>query len=303
MKAQSMLIREIINSIVLLLLILCAGCGGSTSGTGGVTVEGRVVELNNSPLASAQITILESGESTKSDSEGNFKIVTPFSSAIKFLVEDSNISVQSIIENIPATAETVVVVITVNREDRSASSETKEIREREKDDKAEDDRGDDDSGSDKGKGGSGQSDDVNNSNSGADDNNGNQVDKDGEGKGNGSDGMSGGSSGNSGGDHTNDDTGGGSDSQGSSDDDQSDDGDSDSNEGDEQKQEGKISAISSSSVTVNGSTFVVTPQSKYQDREGKKSSLSSFAVGMLVSVEGKIRNGVLELDKLEAKED
>ena len=287
-----------INSILKKILGICmfgvilmgiSSCGGSTSGTGGVTVEGRLVELNNVPLGSAQITILQSGESTVSDSQGNFKINTPFASVLELLIEDSNFSVQSKVENIPQDAVTVVIVITVNRKDRSATSETKEIRQREREDSSSDDKSNENDNSGKG-GGSSSNDDKGSqgdSDAGSDD----------KGKGDSNSG--------SGGDNKDDSPNDNSTDKGDKDksDDDSGEDNSNSSDGKEYRQEGLISSISSSSITVGGVTFIPTSKSEYRDRDGKKTMLAAFSTGMSVKAEGKVRNGIIELYKLEEEEE
>ena len=273
-----LIIRKIFSVLVFgIVTIGIPGCGGSTSGTGGVTVEGRLVELNNVPLRAAQITILQSGESAVSDSQGNFTINTPFASAFELLIEDSGFTVQSKVENIPENAETLVIVITVNRKDRSATSETKEIRQRERDDSSSDDQSESEDDSDKEDGSSNDDKDDSNNGSGGSNNDDSSNDN----------------SSNNGGKDNGDHNSG---------DDSSDDH-SNPSDGKEYRQEGLISAITSTTVTVNGVTFVPTTKSEYRDRDGKKATLAMFVTGTRVRVQGKLRNGIIELDKLEAEKD
>lgn len=62
---------------------------------------------------------------------------------------------------------------------------------------------------------------------------------------------------------------------------------------------GLITALTSSTVTVNGNTFTASESTQYLKGA---TSLSSFQVGDLVELKGKIRSGVLELIKIK-KED
>jgi hypothetical protein len=96
----------------------------------------------------------------------------------------------------------------------------------------------------------------------------------------------------------------------SCDDDSDDDGISDGDEGrsgsrpddsssGEVEIEGTISAITSSTVTVAGSTFVTTPSTVYRDGA---TSLASFSVGDRVEVKGRLNSGVLQLVRIKLED-
>jgi hypothetical protein len=285
-------IKKIFRLCTFLIITLSIfGCGGSTSGTGGVTVEGRIIELNNRPIEMAKITVVQSGESAVSDSQGNFSINTPFASTLELLIEENEFSVQSKIENIPDNIEAVVVEITVNRQARTTTTETKETRQREKDDDSTDDKSNGNGSSDKGEGSSSSA-------HSSDDKGGSDDSEESDDKG------QSGSNSSSEGDKEDSSKDSSSDNESGDDlDDDSSDDNSNSSEGKEYQLEGLIAAISSSSVTVAGVTFVSTTNSEYRDADGRKTTLSAFTIGTRVKAKGKVRNSITELEKLEVEKD
>lgn len=65
------------------------------------------------------------------------------------------------------------------------------------------------------------------------------------------------------------------------------------------EEKGPITAISDPIVTVNSTSFTVTSQSKLKDKDGKRTTLSTFKIGDLVRAKGKQSSGVVTLEELE----
>lgn len=63
-------------NLLLLPLIFAVGCGGGTSGTGLSNYEGSLKDVSGNPIADAKVTLLESGDTTVTDTNGAFLLQT-----------------------------------------------------------------------------------------------------------------------------------------------------------------------------------------------------------------------------------
>lgn len=87
-----------------MLSLLLISCGGGSSGTGIVTVEGVIQNSLELPVENALITILETGDTTVSNASGEFMI------DVSGVDDEINVEVQA------ATAESVITVNQVDKD-------------------------------------------------------------------------------------------------------------------------------------------------------------------------------------------
>lgn len=307
-------ISLVLISLVFVILFNGGGCGGGTRGSGGQLFEGVVSDSSSRSLSGVSVTILLTGDSAVTDENGSFVIATAdVSGGVEFLLESPQFSGKVVTQNIPADAARVFVSFIVGSGTKPTITSDIEIKEREPKptaaprstatplatstpanglpaptptsipvtggsgstgggDDSGDDKGDDNSGDDKG--GSG------NSGSGSSGSNGSGS----NGSGSGDDSSSGGSGSNGGSGSGGSSSGGGS-----------------LKEGEGVDSEGEISAISGSTITVGSQVFVAVPSTEFLGKKGEKLSLANFSVGERVKAKGKVRSGVVELEKIEKK--
>lgn len=116
---------------VVVLWISGVGCGGSTRGTGGVTVEGRLVAVVSlEPIAGVTVTALETGDSAISDLNGDFVIESEPGVPVSFAIEDSSFQAQVTVTDIPSDAEIVTLTIELNRQEKTAQSKPTTVKKR-----------------------------------------------------------------------------------------------------------------------------------------------------------------------------
>ena len=99
---------------LLCVLLTLGACGGSTKGTGGVTVQGRTLDTTGNPLAQILLTILETGASTTTDQNGFFAISTGALQNFNLLVENAQVSSSLEVTDIPSSAKVVTLTIEVD---------------------------------------------------------------------------------------------------------------------------------------------------------------------------------------------
>lgn len=263
--------------IVLFSLVAILGsCGGSTQGTGGITVEGRLLEVNRSPVSGASVTLLSSGESTTTDLSGAFVLISP-SAEIPLLFESGETRAETTVSVSPQTSR-LIATFKLDRERGRVEAEDVETEEDDNgrdddDDPVEDDSGDDDDG---------EFDDDSKDDSSDDD---------------GADSDDGYDDDDEGGDDIDepDNDGDGDDESGS--------GSSGSGGNGRREVRGMLNGINEREVTVNGVRFSVASSTEYRDEEGNSVSAQYFTVGMEVKARGALENGVLVLVRLEREED
>ena len=167
--------RSLLRLALVTLVVGCLGCGGSTSGTGGVTIEGKLLTVTSTPISGVTVTVLDTGDSSVTDSTGGFLIETLDTlTNPEFLFEGSGINARLRVAEI----EDDVTSVTVKFELNSGSVRSREVQVRARrsgeggNDSGEDDSDDDsDDGSDDGSNGS--DDDDGSSDDGDDDDSGN----------------------------------------------------------------------------------------------------------------------------------
>lgn len=263
--------------------LLARGCssGGGSAGTGGLRVEGTVIASGSSqPLSGLLVTVAQTGDSATTDVSGSFAVDTSsVSGTIELLLERQDLSARTVVEGVPSDASVVALRIRVDVEQQNSEVEEINITRR---------RGNEGSG---GSGGSGGGAGSGGSDDGDDDGDGGSGGHGGDDDGGGGSGGSGGS----GGDDDDDDdgsagSGGGGGSGGS-------DGAA-GNGGNGGEQEfrvtGPITALTASTVTVEGLVFMVNAETDF----GSRSSLSEFSVGETVEARGEIIGGILVAERV-----
>lgn len=111
---------EYLRKILLALLIVIAGgCGGGSEGTGtisgGRTLEGQILDVSDKPLTDASVTVLDTGDSTSTDSHGNFQIAAPESQTeITLEVESGALKNSVTLTNIDPDASSIRVALTAD---------------------------------------------------------------------------------------------------------------------------------------------------------------------------------------------
>ena len=281
------------------------GCGGSTSGTGGTRIQGLVLNQNQAAFANATVTLLNTGSTTITDAAGQFQILESVSGDLQFEFVRGDLTAQATVSGIDP--DSVSVEVTFRVDERNNTAEPTEVKQRKRGEDSSAGSGDDDD--DNGGGGVSGDDDDDNSGPGGGTAVGDDDDDDGGGSGGGSvgdddddnagtPGESPGSGGGSGSGDDDDDSvqqpGGGAGGDSSSDD------DDDSSQ--QVEVEGSITAISSSSITVDGATFSITAQTEFDGANGDSATWQDFAVGDSVAVKGFGSGGSLVAEKVELKD-
>lgn len=210
------------------LFVLVVGCGGGTGGTGLQDYQGKILTKSLAPVAGAEVTIVQTGDSAVTDERGEFLIRTELDGGdVGLLIEGSDFSSQVVLPDIPAQA--TIVVVTLELDEVTKTVSTKDIV-------VEDDRDDRNDGDDSNSSDDGVSDADSDDNSS--DNSSDDADDDSENDSDGDDDGDSGSSDESGSDDDTDDADDGSDStDDSSEDDSRDDSDSEDESDSEEEDE------------------------------------------------------------------
>jgi hypothetical protein len=137
--------------IVLFLFFCLSSCGGGTSGTGGVTIDGKVLKPDGSAASEVGVIILESGDSTQTDGNGSFLFENQKRENLTLQFESGDSTAQTRVEGIPTDAKRIGVSCTFDEESSEARTDRVEVKERDDDDRG-DSRPDEDSGEDDSKG-------------------------------------------------------------------------------------------------------------------------------------------------------
>lgn len=105
-------------SLVLSVLFACAlcafaiGCAGGTSGTGGVSLEGRVARLNGNPIANATVALVSDDGSenfaVSTDGNGNFVTTISPEKSYSVTIDDGNSSSMTTLPSNITTAGNVI---------------------------------------------------------------------------------------------------------------------------------------------------------------------------------------------------
>ena len=283
--------------------LLCGvlGCGGSTSGTGGVTIEGKLLTVDATPVTGVTVTILDTGDSAVTDVTGGFSIETVDTvTNPEFLFEGNGVNARVQVAEIEDDVRDVRV-----RFELSAGA----VRSREVEIRSRRSHGEDDNASGGGSGG-GSSGGSGGGSSGSGGSGGNDDGGDDDSSGGGSGGSGGGSGGDDGGS-----SGGGGDYGSSGGGSGGGDGSGGNNGGGSsggsggggsERQNvdvtGTIEVLSATSVTVEGVSFVIDAETEIRDGEGRRTTLASLSVGLRVKAKGETIGGVTTAEKIEVEE-
>ena len=112
--------KRVLVLIAVIMLLACSACSGGSRGTGGKDITGKVQNSASEPVVGAQVTILESGDSGVTDSNGSFAIVSPVSGTLTFLVETVDLNTQVALDNVPEGPAEIDLDIEVDEEDDSS---------------------------------------------------------------------------------------------------------------------------------------------------------------------------------------
>ncbi len=129
-------------------LIPISGCGGSTTGTGGITVNGRVLTESEAPLPDITVVLLETGGETISNANGDFAIISPIGGDLNLSFSGPGVSALTTLANVPDDAETVSAKFKVSSSGTSVDTSDVEIKKKKVKDPIKDDDDDDDDDSD-----------------------------------------------------------------------------------------------------------------------------------------------------------
>ncbi len=105
------------KSILLRLCILVSftallfSCGGGSRGTGGIIIDGRLFTASGQPVPAAQVSILETGDSSSTGDDGRFEIETTEAPSYSFLIERPGEQSQARIQSVPENARRLEVEI------------------------------------------------------------------------------------------------------------------------------------------------------------------------------------------------
>jgi len=262
--------------LTLLLILILGACGGGTEGTGGVTISGKLQTANSQPVAGVSVTVEETGDSAVTDQNGDFVIQTDRISNATLAFEDDKLAARATVNNIPNSATRVDVTCVLDRERNNVT-----VKESESSDDSGSHGNGNGSGSGNSNGGSGSS-----NNDGRDSNDDSSDHPDNNG--------GGGSDSNSTDDAGNDSSGSG----------QEDNGKPGSEDGGQQEVikrdvRGSISAISGTSITVAGVTFVISQDTEIRGSNGKPASIADFKLGDPVRVKGEGPADAIVAEKIE----
>ena len=269
-------------NFMILAFVLCGlpTCGGSSSGTGGITISGRVLESDGAAAENIQVTSVNSGDTTITDAAGDFAVISDQAAEQQLQFEDMGFSATAQIADVPTAAKSISANFRLQRAENRVELENITVEE-----------SNSSSNSNSSSGSSSSSSSTDNSNSSS-------------GSSSSSSSSSGGNSSSSSGNSSSDDHGSSSSSSSGA----VDDGSSSSSgagqggeneDGERVEEEGFLQSLTSAAVRVNDVIFVPTSATEYRDANENTSSLASFAVGDRVKARGEYVAGELILLRLE----
>ncbi len=109
------------NFISVLVVGLLCSCGGGSAGTGTGTrtIEGTVSDSSGAAVVGAEVMLVDTGESTITDSNGEFSLATEAgSTAVQLEIKSGEVSSTVSVNNVAAESLTVQVEITVDRDSK-----------------------------------------------------------------------------------------------------------------------------------------------------------------------------------------
>lgn len=95
-KKYLMRFQNFVSCLVLTSIISCSimACGGGSAGTGTTSYTGKLLTENNEPLSGATVTLVDSGETVITDSQGRFSIesTAPAEAAVQIEVTSNDVT-------------------------------------------------------------------------------------------------------------------------------------------------------------------------------------------------------------------
>ncbi|MBX7138472.1 MAG: hypothetical protein K1X83_10860 [Oligoflexia bacterium] len=130
---QTRFLRCLLAAAIVIFCSVVIGCGGGSKGTGAVDFVGRAVTLSGTGVSGAQITITSTGDSGTTDADGNFNISSAVEAGdVELLVDTDNFSATTVIPNVPGTAKVVRVTLEVDEENEEVSNRDVQVEEHER---------------------------------------------------------------------------------------------------------------------------------------------------------------------------
>ena len=113
--------------VLLSLAGILGNCGGSTTGTGGITINGAVVSSDGGAVSPMAVTVLETGDAAQTDAAGLFEIDTERAPSYTLLFEARELNAQTRLENVPGDARVVHAVFRVRPRENAVATESVSI--------------------------------------------------------------------------------------------------------------------------------------------------------------------------------
>ena len=133
----------LLSTVLFFLIAGGSGCSGSTRGTGGITVAGKLITPASMVLPGVMVTVLQTGDNAVTNEFGDFAIATESQSNgfIDLLFETNTLGTQTRIDGITSNTGTISATYVVDEPNNSVSPTDIQISNRDDSDD------DDDSGS------------------------------------------------------------------------------------------------------------------------------------------------------------
>lgn len=121
---------------VIIACLMFVGCGGGTTGTGGSSSDqfnGKILSVSGDPIVDAVVTVLETGDSTRSDSSGQFSLETEvIADTATLLVTTLQTEVSVTVDELTTEAVVVEVSLEVDEVQNTATVKDKKVRPKKK---------------------------------------------------------------------------------------------------------------------------------------------------------------------------
>ena len=113
----------LLSTTLLFLVASGGGCSGSTRGTGGITVAGKLITPDSMVLPEVMVTVLQTGDNARTNEFGDFAIATESQSSgfIDLLFETDTLGAQTRIEGITSSTGTINATYVVDVPNNSVS--------------------------------------------------------------------------------------------------------------------------------------------------------------------------------------
>lgn len=111
-------------------ILVTASCGGGTSGSGGITVGGRLLTDGNTPLGGVTVTDPASGDADITDEGGEFGLTAAAQAELALLFEGQGLSASTTISNLPPDTSSVSAVFRARVAQNSVEAESVQVTRR-----------------------------------------------------------------------------------------------------------------------------------------------------------------------------